>query len=407
VAWVRTRSEQPWVVVALVALSLGYGAVWLQLVKTPSQRNGLDFMAFYAAGRIAHSYGLPYTYRIELQRRVEQDVRGVPLTASQVLLYNHLPYLVPVLAVLVNENYASSLVRWAALLFLTSFCGTTFLVNSLFSNAEWHTRLAVGASLITFFPLFLSVCQGEDTAFLYLGVTLWCVGFLKQRDALAAAGLAIVTVRPPIAVLLALPHLFKGRGVLPRLLVLGGIIAFFSLIFFTVEGIRDLVKLFVITAEGTWFGMKPEVMMNILGFVVRTLPFLSPRTVSTIAWVIFGLGLAMIVLIWAKSPETSEPMIGLTIVIAVLTSPHLHEHDLTLLGFPLLFAARNEASRLQIQAPVALVGASVVFIAGIVFNSLYYAVPYGLCVLLVWWLSMSFPESKPIAPVATSYFPNP
>jgi hypothetical protein len=405
---VRTPAEQPWVFVVLIALSLAYGAVWVQLVKTPSLRSGLDFMAFYAAGRVANTYGLPSTYQIELEQKVEQDVRGVPLTEGQVLLYNHLPYFVPVLAAVANENYASSLVRWAALLVLTSLCATTFLVNSLFTKREWPTRLAVGASLITFFPLFFSVCQGQDTAFLYLGVALWCVGFLKQRDTLAAAGLALVTVRPPIALLLALPHLFKRRGVLPRLLVLGGIIAFLTLILFTVEGIRDLVKLFVITAEGTWFGMKPEVMMNILGLIVRTMPFLSSRMVSTIAWVIFGLGLANIVVIWAKSSETSEPMIGLTIVIAVLTTPHLHEHDLTLLGFPLLFAARNEAtSRLQVQAAVALIGASVLFIIGIVFSSLYYAVSYGLCILLVWWLSMSFPQSKPVSPVATGYFPNP
>ena len=74
---------------------------------------------------------------------------------------------------------------------------------------------------------------------------------------------------------------------------------------------------------------------------------------------------------------------GLSILIAIITAPHLHLHDLTLLIFPILFVAHEGVMRLS-EPPWVLfpVGASLFLISGILLDAVYFIVPYILFVAL-------------------------
>ena len=85
------------------ALLIIYLIWWSRMITDPVERNGTDFIALYAAGRVAQAQGFAHIYDIELQQKIEQEVVGFELAEGQVLLYNHLPYLVPLLAVVVND----------------------------------------------------------------------------------------------------------------------------------------------------------------------------------------------------------------------------------------------------------------------------------------------------------------
>jgi hypothetical protein len=58
--------------------------------------------------------------------------------------------------------------------------------------------LAAGA--LTFFPVFVSLLNGQDTALLVLGAILWLAGLLLECDPLAGLGLPDQGLRDPGAV---------------------------------------------------------------------------------------------------------------------------------------------------------------------------------------------------------------
>jgi glycosyl transferase family 87 len=372
---------------SLAALLVMYGVWWTRMIADLKERTATDFMAFYAAGRVAQANGLPATYTIKLQQNIQQEVLGFPLADGQVLLYNHLPYLVPVLAALVNQDYAGSFIRWDILLLLTYIGSIWVLVNSLFADENRETRLMLTGGLITFFPLFISLWQGQDTAFLFLGTVLWCMGLLKKQDSLIAIGIAFATIRPHIAVALALPILLKHQKVLWRIALIGIILALACLLIFKVSGLVGFLQLLRISAEGTWFGMKPEAMFNLLGIVARSFPALDPQKLNLLSWVIYGIGLGLIAILWVRSTETNERLLGLTVLMAILFAPHLHLHDLTLLLIPLLFVARQaHVTYPQLPLTIFLLGASFFLILGFLSDVLYYVLPYAVCLLLIWRL---------------------
>lgn len=369
----------------IIALATLYNMIWGQMISNSAGRNATDFMAFYAAGRVAQAHGYAEIYNIDYQQNVQQTVVGVSLGRGRVLIYNHLPYLVPVLAFIVNADYQVSFMRWGALLVSIYLLTSIFLINSFFTNQDLKSRLLLIGGIFTFFPIFVSMWQGQDTAFLFLGVALWCVGILKRRNWLMAIGLTLVTTRPHICIALALPLLFKYRHAWWRFVGLAGILALLSLWMLTPIGVMGFINLLRITAEGEWFGMKPEVMFNLLGFLIRSLPFLSAPFINLTSWIIYGTGLVIIFFLWARSKEANEHLLGMTVLISIIIAPHLHLHDLALLIFPLLLIIKN--SELKFSQPAfLLIGASFIFIIGMLVNGFRYVLPYGLYICLAWVL---------------------
>ena len=108
--------HQIFVLAGLISLFVIYIIVWGQMIVNPSERTGTDFVAFYTAGRVAQENGFANAYDIALQREIQKKTVGFPLGTGQVLLYNHVPYLIPVLWVLVSQSYVASFVRWLLLL---------------------------------------------------------------------------------------------------------------------------------------------------------------------------------------------------------------------------------------------------------------------------------------------------
>jgi len=371
----------------VIALLIIYLAWWGRMINDPVERSSADFMALYSAGRIAQMHGFSSIYSIKLQQEIEHDVLGFQLAEGQVLLYNHMPFLVPLLALVVNNSYVESFARWTAILSGIYLVGTIFFLRSLFAEEDQSTRFTLASSALTFLPLFISLWQGQDTAFLYIGAVFWCVGILKKRDWLAGAGLALTTIRPHISIALAVPLLFRHRRVWRCFVVLAGILAGISVLVLGIQGTIGFVNLLLISAEGDWFGMKPAAMLNLFGFVLRNMEFLGPGILSVIGWSIYLIGIVIISILWRRSNLFDERLLGLTILIAAVTAPHLHFHDLTLLIFPLLFIAKHGISALsQPRLTFIPLGASLFLIVGLLWDAIYFVLPYVLFIALVWLL---------------------
>src|SRR5664280_1180544 len=196
------------VIAGLTTLVIIYATLWLQMISSPAQRTGADFMVFFTAGRISQINGSAHVYDTLLQQTIQQAVVGFQLAPGQVLIYNHVPYLIPILKIVISGNYVASFYRWAVLLLVLTMAGMVLLVGIL-RRAGWRQAETwlMAAGMITFFPLFVSLLNGQDTAFTFLGLCLYLAGFLTGRDWLAGVGLALTSIRPQVTVLLAVPFM--------------------------------------------------------------------------------------------------------------------------------------------------------------------------------------------------------
>lgn len=321
--------------VGTLSLVVIYLILWMRMIASPAERTGTDFISYYAVGRIAQADGISKAYDIAQQRRIQAETVGFPLDEGQVLLYLHMPYLIPVLQLLVSGDYVASFLRWTVLSLLVYAAGLAVFLcwfpEAQRTGSRWYL-----AGAATFFPLFVSILLGQDTALLFLGAALLGWGLLCKRDWLAGVGLALLTVRPHFAILLALPILISRRKAFAWFLLFAGILATLSVVLLGPQGVEDFVSILRLSASGAWYGIKEEMMLNLIGLLFRWTPFLGSTAIHALGWAAYA-GVLLGLTVWAaRGAELNQRFLGMAFLACVLVAPHLHYHDLTMLLFPLL-----------------------------------------------------------------------
>jgi hypothetical protein len=94
-------------VAGIISLFVSYAGIWIRLISDPIERTGADFIHFYSAGRIAQNRGASQVYDLEQQQDIEEEQVGFKLAPGQVLPFNHLPFIIPILQT-ETENYILS-----------------------------------------------------------------------------------------------------------------------------------------------------------------------------------------------------------------------------------------------------------------------------------------------------------
>jgi hypothetical protein len=298
-----------------VALLAFYFSVWLSSAGSSTTKRS-DFMIYYSAG------SLPFSklYNIDAEREMQTRVLGSPFpVVGGVMPFNHTPVFVPVLHLLVNDDYASSYLRWTALLWLA-----VFVCAQLVFRMTGDIALACAAC--SFYPLFIYVLQGHDTVFMLLGVLLGAHLLSLRRDLLAGIALSLTTLKPHFAIFLAVPLIVRPKA-FASFCAASAVLALYSVLLVGTEGVSQFLTLLRISAGGEMFGMRPTAMFNLLGLMERA--GASPDLARPVAWIIFFVAAISMLAVWKRNPL--NPPFALTMVLAVLTSPHLHGHDLALL----------------------------------------------------------------------------
>jgi hypothetical protein len=370
----------------LAALVLSYTLLWLRMISDPVQYTGSDFITFYSVGTIGQRYGLSHAYDFNLQKAVEEEVVGFKVDPSNVLPHNHMPFLNPLLVLLVTAtggNYIPGFIAWNLLMIAVYICAIIVIRITFADKIEKDYLTAV--VIFLFLPFFVSLMNGQDTALLILGASGLFYGVLKQKPAMAGLGLALTTVRPHIALLLAVPFLFKERKifwwfcagasalVLVSLLTLGrnGLVDFFHILFDTLGRSRETA------------------MVNFIGMAERLLPALDSGWVRLVGWVLYGITLIFLCIFWKRSARIGAGSLGLALIVSLFAAPHLVYHDLSLLLFPLLVVLGMEVERKSLgQKDVALVilGISTVLLLSFISTSFQFFFPYILMLLLGFYL---------------------
>ncbi|NQU31564.1 MAG: DUF2029 domain-containing protein [Anaerolineae bacterium] len=371
-----------------ISLLLVYIILWAEMIASPSERTGTDFIAFYSAGRIAQERGSSKVYDIDLQQEVQENLLGFSIIDNQPLLYNHLPFLIPLLKLIMQESYTLSFSIW--LLIQITIYGVSFYILAQLFPENWtqNNRGKIITSGALFFPVFVSLLLGQDTAFLFLGISLFFYGILRQKDFLAGGGLALTLVRPHLTLALALPVMIKNKKAFSYFVGLGAALALLSFGILGIEGTQDFIRILTISGEGTWYGMKEASMINLIGLMSRTFSFLGPSLIQTIGWVLYFISIVILFFFWTFTAKETSSLLGLSVIFSLFFAPHLHYHDLSLLFFPLmLILVSRKLSLRQEKVSFVLLAISFLLISTKSIPFLYFSFPYslllGMTILLI------------------------
>jgi hypothetical protein len=311
--------------------------MWFRLLDDPSLKT-MDFVSFYGAGRLARESGYGQIYDFNAEVVVQRQVVG--LDDYDPLIFNHPPYVVPLLALIADEDYVLAYVHWTIwrLLFLV---GCAWMVRRFLLRSGWDARSAWLGTLgcITFFPIIISLLDGQDTVFTLTGLLVWMFALLEGREMFAGIGLAFATLAPTIAGALALP-LFASRRRAGLWFIAGVLVlAVYSISLVGMRGLRDFLNLLQVSSRGQYYGFDWSTMYNLLGLLVRSFPGLDLGTARSIAWIVVFLSMAVLCILWWNRRERLRiEHIGIAVVLTTFTSPHLNSHGLSYLLLPLLGA---------------------------------------------------------------------
>jgi hypothetical protein len=200
-----------------------------------------------------------------------------------------------------------------------------------------------------FDPTFSGFMNGQDVAILLFGAIVWARGMLSKNYFLAGLGLSLTTLRPQIALFLAIPFFFRHRTVFWGF-VLGSLtLAAISVALLGVDGTLKFIES-IRYIEGTiWSERHAFDMPTISGIIRRNFEIIDPEPVKAMIWIIYALGIAGFCIWWRKSVEINEKHIGLISLGAIFLLPYAHYHELTLLLIPIFCLLRILEKRQAIQ----------------------------------------------------------
>lgn len=321
--------------IALISIQIFlYAFMWFRLLNDPSIKT-MDFISFYTTGRLIRAGEYHQIYNLDAQTLVQNQVT---VTDSSPLIFAHPPHLIPLLALIANDNYVSAYVSWTVLSLLVLLICMK-LIHQFLLHQKWDTTSAWFGAIgcITFFPLFISLLGGQDSVYTVLGLLFWMFGLLKRKEITAGLGLALATLSPTIAGALALP-LFASRRRASIWFVTGMLFfALYSFLLLGYQGIKDFIYLLDVNSEAQVYGLDWSKMYNLFGLLIRSFPNANEEMIRIIAWSVAGISILMMCLWWwKKGEEINISQIGIAVLLGTFTAPHLYLHGLSYLLLPLL-----------------------------------------------------------------------
>jgi len=384
-----------------VSLLIVYLLSWVDVIRDPQQRTASDFMAFYAAGRSMLEHGSAAAYDLTYLKTNEEKVLGFQIADRDINPFVHPPFILPILWSIAHFEYVPAFYLWiVVMLLLCVLCAHMTL--KLIAESNDLNRVILWTGVFLFFPLYIGLVNGQDSALLLLGCMIWYYGLTQNSSRTAGLGLALTTIRPQIALVLAIPFLFnRSHRKVWWWFCLGALIlAVASILFVGWDGVRNFLNILSVSASGEGYKINEIAMVNLIGLTKRLMPNLDATVIRTIGWVVALFGLISLCVLWWKSPSIQDTFISLAVILAAFTSAHLHYHDLAILIIPILVLIRKlttaqmDFSKFTLLIPF---GVSLLFLFTYSIPQLTYLVIYlvELALLISSWLINRRYETNP------------
>ncbi len=306
---------------------------WFSFVR--GNLRGPDFFNFYAAARLYVTQGGSAVYDIALQRQAELGVTGQDPSRFIVLPYFHPPYYTLLISPLAFLDYRHAYYAMAAFNVLLAAALIAILVTTSLS-VRGRGWLVAGAMIAGFFPLFVTVLQGQSDLVVLVPLAAAYAAWARGRYEWAGAFSALALAKPQL--LLLIPVLFIARRAWRALAAFAGVLAGLGLLSIATFGVGAVLG--YLNAVGTWAvtGRLPNtdqlVYTDPAVYSLRNILEALPGGGKVVAFVILVLLLALVALSLSWRPDKPRLDFALAIAASLVLSPHQNVHDLALLVIP-------------------------------------------------------------------------
>ena len=316
---------------------------------------GPDFFNFYAAAKLYVTNGGAAVYDIAMQRQVELQITGQDPSRFIVLPYFHPPYYTLLIAPLAYLDYRHAYYAMAAFNLLLAVALVVILVRTSL-RVHGRGRLIAASMIGGFFPLFVTVLQGQSDLVLLVPLAGAYAAWARGRIGLAGALSALALSKPQL--LLLIPVLFITRRAWRALAGFVGVLLALGAVSVAAFGFGPVLD--YLGAVGTWAvtGHLPNtgqlVYTDPAVYSLRNVLEAVPGGGKVVAFVILVLLLALVALSLSWRPDKPRLDFALAVAASLVLSPHQNVHDLALLVIP-GFALADLALAGQLRWPHAAV----------------------------------------------------
>jgi GT2 family glycosyltransferase len=308
-------------------------AYWFTFVR--GNLRGPDFFNFYAAAKLYITNGGAAVYDIAMQRQVELEITGQDPSRFIVLPYFHPPYYTLLIAPLALFDYRRAYYVMAAVNVLLVAALIVVLVRSSISV---HGRgwLVAAAMIAGFFPLFVTVLQGQSDLVVLVPLAAAYAAWAKGRYGTAGALSALALAKPQL--LLLIPVLFIARRAWRALAAFAGVLAALGIVSVIGFGLDPVIG--YLRSVATWAitgrlpGTGQLVYTDPAVYSLRNILEAVPGGGKVVAFVVLLLLLALVALSLSWRPDKPRLDFALAIAASLVLSPHQNVHDLALLVIP-------------------------------------------------------------------------
>ena len=334
--WAAPRLALAWLAFAAI-LALGELATWLETAATTLA--GLDFVGFYATARVYLEQGSPAVFDparlAAAQQRIAAAWGGQPF----------LPDLYPPFWVLAQSwlgllPLVPAYLAWGALTIAAGGVALVLLARTQGDQEGLDRRWAVVVAA-GFLPLWVNLLQGQSDAFPLLGAALAYALWRAGREGLAGLALGLLLVKPQLGfLLLLLPFLHRSGRAIAGLAAAAAGLSVLSLAAFGPGGLAAWARFIAEVAVASTGGATFRPWLSLRG------PLVALGLPAGLQYgLLAALALALAVALALRRRDLAADF-SLAVVGALLVTPHLNFHDLSLLVVPGILLAGPAGRRL-------------------------------------------------------------
>jgi hypothetical protein len=355
---------QGWSLVARLALVLSAGLViayllvWVRAVQDvggpegyirgTSDRGPVDFVSTLTGAYIIRQGAGTDLYDLQTQQFAQNEVLR-PLPPAGLLPYNHLPMEALVIAPFMDLPFPIVFAFWTMLAGLAIGVSLGMMDSALPVTRQVGWVMSMAAC--SYLPLIRSLMLGQNSAMVLMGICGTYVALKRNKPGWAGAALLLVALKPQVLPLILLLVLAQGHW---RAVVafLGGFAAL-TVVAMPILGIDWPIKyVSLLLGVADWqnaAAINPEIMHNWRGFFSNLFGDGALGLVGPFMVLASILSVMLALWAWLRSrrrfvedvrgaqvidPTRWDLLWAVTVIVAVLISPHLNPHDLALLIFP-------------------------------------------------------------------------
>ena len=395
---VSTRPAIQWLIrgALLLNLSLGlsYVGLWVMLAQQDLFWRA-DFSAYYTGWAIARDGLGAQLYDFNLQADYQQRILEGRSFSDGLLPYLNPPYATLPFIPLSLLPLKSAFWVWS-LLQLLLLAWLLRLLLQIAHNWKPHERWLMVSAVAAFPPLFFTLQLGSFSLILLLSMLHYYLALKRGHDNAAGWWWLLGTIKPQVMLLPGLLLLSARRWRTLGIISLGGglAMALSSLILGWQSWGGFVRALQTVNTFYGIFGIVPTTTYNLKGTLALIMGNAQGALINQISLGALALAALLTLWIWRGPWGSNEALfelrLGLTIMLGLLVSPHLHRQDGVLFIVPaLLFYSylRQQALPQRTFAVWALSCPIIVLVAEFTLDgSLGIRAPVAMMLLLTVWM---------------------